>query len=344
MDSRDVDRGFKTPCLYTFLLKPATIVYSLYTMMASPNYSATTPCPSVGRRLTPDGLIGSAFPARSSKRTEARGSVLLNAALVGTHEPGRWISYSRNRNWWANGSRYRGTAYTYTTVLSEVGELATAGLIEHDKRLPGSRNEWQSRFRANPDLLVAPPAVEWHSHELIRLKDSDGHLVDYRDTDRTLGMRKRLDGMNEALTATQIDLHHPSAVHDGQVIRIGEHVVYPAMNSLYRVFNRGSFTLGGRFYGGWWQQVPGDAREHLTINGGPVVELDYAQLHPRILYAIAGLQQPEADIYAVAGWERPIVKRGLLILINAGNHAQAVGAIALRVGGEGAHAKAACLI
>jgi hypothetical protein len=41
------------------------------------------------------------------------------------------------------------------------------------------------------------------------------------------------------------------------LLRVGDdHLLYPAMRTLYRIFNRGSFSYGGRFYGGWWQQIP----------------------------------------------------------------------------------------
>ena len=34
----------------------------------------------------------------------------------------------------------------------------------------------------------------------------------------------------------------------------------------YRVFNDGSFELGGRFYGSWWVSLSKDIRKYITIN------------------------------------------------------------------------------
>ena len=53
--------------------------------------------------------------------------------------------------------------------------------------------------------------------------------------------------------------------------------------TLRRVFGRGSFERGGRFYGGWWQNIPSAYRSVISINGKPTIEMDYSQYHPNIL-------------------------------------------------------------
>ena len=63
-----------------------------------------------------------------------------------------------------------------------------------------------------------------------------------------------------------------------------------ASNQLHRVFNQGSFSLGGRFYGGWWQNIPAECRAAITINGDPTIEMDYPRLHPTLLYDELGLE------------------------------------------------------
>jgi hypothetical protein len=73
------------------------------------------------------------------------------------------------------------------------------------------------------------------------------------------------------------------------------------MRKLYRIFNRGSFSNGGRFYGTWWQQIPKEIRPQLLIDGEPTIEHDYPQLHPNMLYAQIGARL-EGDAYAVDGW------------------------------------------
>jgi len=97
---------------------------------------------------------------------------------------------------------------------------------------------------------------------------------------------------------------------------------------MHRVFNNTDMTLGGRFYGGWWQEVPKGYRHFIMINGKPTVEFDYANLHPRILYAEKGIEPPEdcySGIYpAIPGYVlapektmRKAVKIALNAMLNA---------------------------
>jgi len=68
---------------------------------------------------------------------------------------------------------------------------------------------------------------------------------------------------------------------------------------LRRVFSRGSMERGGRFYGGWWQFIPSEFREFITINGLATVEIDFSELHPRLLYMSQNLAPPTGDLYDV---------------------------------------------
>jgi len=88
---------------------------------------------------------------------------------------------------------------------------------------------------------------------------------------------------------------------------------------VHRVFNRSSFEFGGRHYGGFWQNIPKQYRPFITINGHPTVELDYASLHPTMIYHQRGLE-PQGDPYLIDGLSteyRGAIKLALLVLINA---------------------------
>lgn len=76
-----------------------------------------------------------------------------------------------------------------------------------------------------------------------------------------------------------------------------------ARRALVRLFKY-NWSHGGRLYGGWWMSLPKLERRRLTIDGEPVVELDYGQLHPSILYARIR-QEMEGDTYTVGGWTSP---------------------------------------
>jgi hypothetical protein len=275
----------------------------------------------------------------SESQRRAWASIILDAVLeeMGV---GRWISYSRRKSFYSGCQRYYGTDYTYCIVPPIVDHLEAAGIIEHEKARPGDLG-WQSRFRAAPGLVeaVTLPPVTHDPLELVRLK-KDKRLVDYRDTAGTETWRRKLQGFNEVISGSVITLD--VGEHDGNVIRCGNHTLYPAMEALYRVFND-DWKHGGRLYGGWWQQARKKDREQFRIDGVQTVEPDYEQLHPTLIYGMAGKQRPE-DAYVLDGWERDTGKRAFNILINATNYHKAVGAVANEIGGTGAWAKAVQLI
>ena len=168
---------------------------------------------------------------------------------------------------------------------------------------------------------------------LIKLKDSNGKLIDYQETRRTMADRKITEAVNARIRAARIELRAPTIVEqDEHVIRFavdedhGEHAVYPKMIELYRVYN-GGWTLGGRYYGGWWQSVRNADRKHFVIDDEEAIEEDYEMLHPRLLYAHAG-EALIGDAYTINGWDRKLCKRAFNVLLNAGNFFEAKASIA----------------
>ena len=65
-----------------------------------------------------------------------------------------------------------------------------------------------------------------------------------------------------------------------------------AQVGLRRIFAKGRMDRGGRMYGAWWQTVPKDYRRFVTINGRPTVEVDFSEIHPTMLYCLAGQAAP----------------------------------------------------
>jgi hypothetical protein len=259
-------------------------------------------------------------PLSSRNAMKARTALITEALAAGD----RWISYSRDKHFYTRGQRYYRPTYTYHSILPAVGQLADAGLFEHEKMPPGHRG-FQSRFRATPALLaeMARVPIEYRPLEIIILRDADGNPVDYRDSRETRRMRKQLSEFNEALLGQQIAL-------GDRIIREGDRLDNSsrAQAQLHRVFHRSDFNLGGRFYGAHWQNIPAEgARDQITINGEPTTEVDYTGLHIRLLYAEAGKPMP-ADPYDVDGWPRKQIKLALLIAINARTHIDAVRALA----------------
>jgi hypothetical protein len=65
-------------------------------------------------------------------------------------------------------------------------------------------------------------------------------------------------------------------------------------------------------FGGFWQNLSkAQRRRGITIGGEAVATLDYAQMAPRTLYGLAGIEPPQDDAYILPGLEshRDGVKR-----------------------------------
>lgn len=90
-------------------------------------------------------------------------------------------------------------------------------------------------------------------------------------------------------------------------------------NALHRVFNRGSFSLGGRFWGAYHLTMPKGLRRHILINGKPTVELDYSALHIRMLYHLENIDYTDDPYmtFCASDGERIIHKLAILAAINA---------------------------
>jgi uncharacterized coiled-coil protein SlyX len=87
----------------------------------------------------------------------------------------------------------------------------------------------------------------------------------------------------------KIDRYDPQATRKPRTLNFS-HV------HLRRIFAHGQMNLGGRFYGGWWQNIPKDYRRYITINGCQTVEVDFSTLHPTLLFLENNLDPP-ADFY-----------------------------------------------
>lgn len=64
-----------------------------------------------------------------------------------------------------------------------------------------------------------------------------------------------------------------------------------------------TFDRHGRLYGGFWEDLPKEQRHLLTIDGEPVVDLDFASMFIQLAYCRQGLQPPSGDLYAIPGLE-----------------------------------------
>jgi hypothetical protein len=264
-----------------------------------------------------------------------RGFVLGLGIKVFREDPERWISYSRNKNWyrWAMRWRYWPVRNMYASMISAVDQLAAADVIENHIAPPGNLGE-QSRFRATSKLM----ALVEESHislildrpEIIILRDADKHPISYEETRETWRMRRALEEYNRSAASLHVCVAGHKII-EGEPLVVGETCTGAATLQAYRMFNE-SFRFGGRFYGQSTQNIPKELRATITINDSATDEPDFPSLHPQLLYALIGRHLPH-DPYDLDGWDRPTVKRAFNIMLNAKTPGSAMLAVAETMGG-----------
>lgn len=143
----------------------------------------------------------------------------------------------------------------------------------------------------------------------------------YIDTDKTNLFRSNLATINDCLLRHWPDLELntadiPKLAEDMK--RSGDKAPIDfSQRTLVRIFTVGDdtatdrFTLGGRFYRAWWQNVPKNYRMLITIDGERTSEADYSQFHPQLLYHMAGKEMGNTDAYdrILDGQHRKLVKQ-----------------------------------
>lgn len=148
--------------------------------------------------------------------------------------------------------------------------------------------------------------------------------VEYTDTRFSNAARKNLDRINGALSKHWFDLE----IDDAEMRNLNQEIagknksnsshIDLSRRRLTRIFANRQLTEGGRFYGGWWQNIPKRYRSKIIINGKRTVEVDFSGLHPTILYALRGVAV-DRDPYDIGlpNVPREVVKIAFNAMLNA---------------------------
>ena len=157
--------------------------------------------------------------------------------------------------------------------------------------------QWQELVQAKPQIIL-------------RNKDSRTQSVTQEPLPNSVlvrQMQRNLRAINDYLAKQAICLHM-SNEHLKGLGRESSGIEFPFIFThvaLRRVFSRGSLAKGGRFYGAWWEGIPSGYRPYLTINGLACGEIDFRELHPRLLYMLNKEPVPDGDLYD-DGWRDPV--------------------------------------
>jgi len=176
----------------------------------------------------------------------------------------------------------------------------------------------------NEDGDLVKSGNDKRAKQYIKYDENEPHII---------AKIKILAKYNQLLRQTHVDV---AALDKPYVIRlrknkitkkIEEQLIPINQNKKFvrRIFSRGSWEANGRFYGGFWQQIGGEYRKQIRINGNHTLELDYSSLHPNILLIDQG-KLPSEDVYTLGTepilprfdlfTQRKVMKMAVMMLLN----------------------------
>ena len=197
-----------------------------------------------------------------------------------------------------------------------------------------SRQSKSPKIIADPSLIDflekecgwSLATISYHNEaETIRMRskrdaDKKRTFISYDDTPDVIRQRQLLQRYNAFMAEQDIQIPTPVGL----------------MRDVFmtpRTFTDESWQLGGRLFGGGFQQLSEEDRKRITINGEPVVELDIKSCHATMAFAHVGIDwyaQSNQDLYSRLeedGWPRDVVKKAFNIMMNAPSRSLAVGSL-----------------
>ena len=191
-------------------------------------------------------------------------------------------------------------------LVSPKKRLSVAHMSEAEYRNVGVDRECIIRIKEIPDRKFQQKKIQ----------------IAYKDTPKISAMRADLMAYNRLLVQTHISLGFldepylevrgftrrvkmkaPDNLHQ-RVKRIS---VNQNCKFTSREFSDKSWKQGGRYVGGWWQQIPSEYRCEIRINNKPTIELDYSEYYCALLYAEKGIhywETSDKDPYALKEGKR----------------------------------------
>lgn len=227
---------------------------------------------------------------------EATCKVLLaNLYQSWKRDPSATVGVLKIKNHYAIKRAEIGPYVTYKSVIVLLDFLSSSNLIEivsEGRKHPKAQQAIPTQIRARQGLMdyldqdeISPLHFCTEYPQLILKagkEDSKRHLT-IPDMLEAQQLASGVDQINEMLDFHWADIELPDAELK-QTDVSGLHFPDALYNerTVRRIFNNWSFDEGGRFYGGWWERVPSRYRSHITIDGMPTVEMNYAAIQPRL--------------------------------------------------------------
>jgi len=301
---------------------------------------------------TQKALVGSSNNKGSMSVKDIMRVVLVDLYSTYKQDPKLCTGFARKHKDWVVNDRYNGQGVP-RKIVDVVDALKQARYLRYEpgySKKAGDDKNQRSRIQPTQKLKALFRLLEVkakdlklnHNRETILLRDKDVNEekslnIKYDDNHSIIRMRKVVESYNEMMLRHHVDVaslrkipyirEHLSGEGEitKEVVRIGAEHMFT-----YRVFGRSDtrFRKHGRWYGGFWQQLPKkseDLRRDIYIDGEPTDEIDFSGLHPTLL-ALEHGKVLQGDKYDLGRQvldqirmreQRSIVKELVLIAINA---------------------------
>jgi len=265
--------------------------------------------------------------------------VILDLYIASLNDPVRYISYSRAKGAYRKDQRLGKLFLGYGPMITVVDGLKSLGYLEDHRGFydRDRRTGFESRMRSTSKLIdlidnyaVVPSMISREEENVLLLRDKEGTEIPYPETKASTEMRDKLTSYNAFLERHEIALSlSVEEVRELLLSRRSSPIDY-TRKRLCRIFSQ-DFKSGGRFYKGWWQEMPSELRPYITIDGEAASELDYGGQHLLLSYALKDheyrwLRGPD-DPYAiksVQNADRALMKQVFLTCVNAESKEKAV--------------------
>ena len=226
-------------------------------------------------------------------------------------------SIQKNKNYYSALQIYRDPNLTYRMAIQAFDGLQTLNLIQVTKEGHYDRIKMEgtlTRFKATDELLGMFEELDGHpaitlnpnlnSNTILLRNIVEGRrtLVSYLEDKDTQLWRDNLKKINSCFSQHMIDLRikdeEYQSLQERLLIDDDKEPIDLTQKVLVRIFINNSFGEGGRFYRGWWQNIPGEYRPYITINSKLTQEHDYSQLNPNMIYSLYNHELGSEDAYS----------------------------------------------
>jgi len=274
-----------------------------------------------------DGIVRQGPVPKAIKKVHFK-TLLLDLYVSWMSNPNMYLGIFMAKSAWKPNSRYNALHLSFRMVAI-IKELEAVGIIE----VKLGRQGTLTRIRATRQLQLLFRDLKFpisevtfgYMEETIILRDAPEESdkketrksrkkrkmpnLEYDDTPETIRMRGVLNKYNKLLNKSRLDIFSLEEPYfervekkTGKEEKFIRTYITGRNHFVRRVFNNASWESGGRFYGGWWQQISKELRPDIMINDNPVVEIDFNAMHIALLQAQVA-EKSEPDLVVVKGSE-----------------------------------------